>query len=91
MAARRMTNIATESGNGRVRVATVSNVMVLGLIVLIRTFLSTALQLEVESRRPWQRAESRSRDCRRRAGEPARVILSFPEFSLHRNIEVDPS
>ena len=30
------------------------NVYVLGLIVLIRTFLSTALQLEVEGRWPWQ-------------------------------------
>ena len=30
------------------------NVIVLGLIVLIRTFLSLALQLEVEGRWPWQ-------------------------------------
>jgi len=33
------------------------NVLVLRLIVLIRTFLSMALQLEVEGRWPWQRAE----------------------------------
>lgn len=39
---------------------TVSNVIVLGLIVLIRTFLSMALQLEVEGRWPWQWAEGRS-------------------------------
>jgi uncharacterized membrane protein len=40
---------------------TVDNVLVLGLIVLIRTFLSMALQLEVEGRWPWQRpVESRS-------------------------------
>ncbi len=39
---------------------TLENVVVLGLIVLIRTFLSVALQLEVESRWPWQKpAESR--------------------------------
>jgi uncharacterized membrane protein len=30
-------------------------VLVLGLIVLIRTFLSMALQLELEGRWPWQR------------------------------------
>ena len=35
---------------------TLGNVVVLGLIVLIRTFLSMALQLEVEGRWPWQRA-----------------------------------
>ncbi len=34
---------------------TVLNVTVLGLIVLIRTFLSMTLQLEVEGRWPWQR------------------------------------
>ena len=30
------------------------NVIVLGLIILIRTFLSISLQLEVEGRWPWQ-------------------------------------
>jgi uncharacterized membrane protein len=35
---------------------TLENVFILGLIVLIRTFLSMALQLEVEGRWPWQRA-----------------------------------
>ena len=38
---------------------TVTNVAVLGLIVLIRTFLSMTLQLEVEGRRPWQGAEAK--------------------------------
>lgn len=39
---------------------TLENVVVLGLIVLIRTFLSIALQLEVEGRWPWQKpGESR--------------------------------
>lgn len=33
---------------------TMRNVVVLGLIVLIRTFLSTSLQLEIEGRWPWQ-------------------------------------
>lgn len=36
---------------------TMENVVILGLIVLIRTFLSMALQLEVEGRWPWQRPE----------------------------------
>ncbi len=35
---------------------TVQSVLVLGLIVVIRTFLSLALQLEVEGRLPWQPA-----------------------------------
>lgn len=33
---------------------TLENVAILGLIVLIRTFLSVALQLELEGRWPWQ-------------------------------------
>ncbi|MDZ7695844.1 MAG: DUF1622 domain-containing protein [Deltaproteobacteria bacterium] len=33
---------------------TLDNVLILGLIVLIRTFLSMALQLEVDGRWPWQ-------------------------------------
>jgi uncharacterized membrane protein len=32
------------------------NVLVLGVIVLIRTFLSMALQVELDGRWPWQRA-----------------------------------
>jgi len=38
---------------------TMQNVVVLGLIVLIRTFLSLSLQLEIEGRLPWQRDASR--------------------------------
>jgi uncharacterized membrane protein len=34
---------------------TLQNVMVLGMIVLIRTFLSLSLQLEIEGKLPWQR------------------------------------
>jgi len=33
---------------------TLLNVLILGLIVLIRTFLSMALQMEVQGRWPWQ-------------------------------------
>ncbi|HWI40526.1 MAG TPA: DUF1622 domain-containing protein [Verrucomicrobiae bacterium] len=36
---------------------TVEGVAVLALIVLIRTFLSMALQVELEGRWPWQRVE----------------------------------
>jgi uncharacterized membrane protein len=38
---------------------TIQNVLVLGLIVLIRTFLSLSLQLEIEGRLPWRREEAR--------------------------------
>lgn len=34
---------------------TIENILTLGLIVVIRTFLSMTLQLEVEGRWPWQR------------------------------------
>jgi uncharacterized membrane protein len=37
---------------------TLENVMVLGLIVLIRTFLSMALELELEGRWPWQQGQA---------------------------------
>lgn len=40
---------------------TLQNVVVLGLIVLIRTFLSLSLQLEIEGKLPWQR-DARRRD-----------------------------
>ena len=39
---------------------TLENVTVLGLIVLIRTFLSMALQVELEGRWPWQEPDTRS-------------------------------
>jgi uncharacterized membrane protein len=38
---------------------TLQNVVVLGLIVLIRTFLSLSLQLEIEGKLPWQRGVAR--------------------------------
>jgi len=39
---------------------TLENVLVLGLIVVIRTFLSFALQLELDGRWPWQRTVAQS-------------------------------
>jgi len=41
---------------------TLSNVLVLGLLVLIRTFLSWSLILEIDERWPWQAARSGTRD-----------------------------
>lgn len=41
---------------------TLDGVLVLGLIVLIRTFLSVALQVELEGRWPWQRAQQGATD-----------------------------
>lgn len=37
---------------------TLQSVLVLGLIVLIRTFLSFALEVELEGRLPWQQREA---------------------------------
>ena len=45
---------------------TLLNIVTLGLVVIIRTFLSMTLQLEVEGRWPWQRLAGAS------AGMPAR-------------------
>ncbi len=42
---------------------TLENVLVLGLIVLIRTFLSMALQVELEGRWPWQRPGQGAQSC----------------------------
>lgn len=41
---------------------TLNNVIVLGLLVLIRTFLSWSLVLEIEERWPWQPSRSRTKD-----------------------------
>jgi len=38
---------------------TLQNVLVLGVIVLIRTFLSLSLQLEIEGKLPWRRDATR--------------------------------
>ncbi len=39
---------------------TLNNVLILGLIVLIRTFLSFSLEIEIEGTLPWKRVLSRS-------------------------------
>ena len=39
---------------------TIESVLVLGLIVLVRTFLSMALQVELEGHWPWQHARPQS-------------------------------
>ena len=41
---------------------TLNNVVVLGLLVLIRTFLSWSLVLEIEERWPWQPSQGRTKD-----------------------------
>jgi len=41
---------------------TLSNVLVLGLLVLIRTFLSWSLVLEIEERWPWQPSHSGTKE-----------------------------
>lgn len=43
--------------------ATLQNVLVLGVIVFIRTFLSVSLQVELEGRWPWRRAEHQAREA----------------------------
>ncbi|HEX6873292.1 MAG TPA: DUF1622 domain-containing protein [Micromonosporaceae bacterium] len=52
---------------------TVQNVAVLGLIVLIRTFLSFSLQIEIDGVPPWRRALASG------AGVVARAARIYPE------------
>lgn len=40
---------------------TIDNLLVLGLLVLIRTFLSWSLEVEIDGRWPWQRAAREER------------------------------
>ncbi len=40
---------------------TMDKVLTLGVIVIIRTFLSLSIELEIEGRFPWQRTESDKR------------------------------
>jgi uncharacterized membrane protein len=47
---------------------TLNNVLVLGLIVVIRTFLSFSLEIEIEGVPPWRRAALRGAGT---AGQPA--------------------
>lgn len=43
---------------------TLNSVGLLGLLVLIRTFLSFSLETEIEGRLPWRRAEARTGESR---------------------------
>ena len=49
---------------------TLDSVVVLALIVLIRTFLSFSLELEITGRWPWQKNQT-SEDRQESAGQPA--------------------
>ena len=40
--------------------ATLENILNLGLIVLIRTFLSFALEIEIEGKLPWKQSEQKT-------------------------------
>ena len=42
--------------------ATMDRVLVLGMVVLIRTFLSFSLELEIEGKWPWQRSRTGEAD-----------------------------
>lgn len=52
---------------------TLRNVLVLGLLVLIRTFLSWSLVLEIEERWPWQPAHREAGDTARTGGAPVKL------------------
>jgi uncharacterized membrane protein len=52
---------------------TLQNVMILGLLVIVRTFLSWSLVVEIEGRWPWRaQAETHSRGANEPVGDRAR-------------------
>jgi uncharacterized membrane protein len=51
---------------------TLTNVLVLGLIVLIRTFLSFSLEMEIDGVPPWRRAMASGAGSIKRASDTAR-------------------
>jgi len=51
----------------------VENLLILGLIVLIRTFLSFSLEVEIEGRWPWQRASGNAQDGEERQQKEQRL------------------
>jgi uncharacterized membrane protein len=52
---------------------TLRNVAVLGLIVLIRTFLSVSLQVEIDGQLPWRRARANGAAAARSEGSGPEV------------------
>ena len=49
---------------------TMDNALVLGVIVLIRTFLSMAMEVELEGQWPWQRSRNEQGRASARGGPP---------------------
>ena len=62
---------------------TVENVLVLGLVVLIRTFLSFSLEVELEGRWPWQQPADSV------PGDPGRTSLDEDSSERDRGIMAD--
>ena len=68
---------------------TLDNLLVLAIIVLIRTFLSTTLQLEVEGRWPWQHHDVPATKVEQRTAEGGREGLqSYSGGGLARSADL---
>ena len=65
---------------------TLTNVAVLGLIVLIRTFLSFSLQVEIDGAPPWRRALTSGSAVATRA---SRTALDDSRVAQATNLEAD--
>lgn len=61
------------------QVPSLEGIIVLGLVVLIRTFLSISLEMEIDGRWPWNRTRDERRERRWRASLPARRQVEPPE------------
>ncbi len=57
------------------------NLLVLGLIVLIRTFLSVSLEVEIDGQWPWQKGRASEEKFRGRTAKP-----SAPEASIRGEV-----
>ena len=61
---------------------TLSNVLVLGLLVLIRTFLSWSLVLEIEERWPWQRHSAGRKTSRLKEVQIVQVVKRSNRYEI---------
>jgi uncharacterized membrane protein len=65
---------------------TLDNVLVLGLIVVIRTFLSFSLETEIEGVAPWRRAAIGGAGTIRRASASALEPIKTEAVSIYRKL-----
>ena len=66
---------------------TLQNIVVLGVLVLIRTFLSWSLVVEIEGRWPWKKREEANPDTKQRIGTTLPQGTTAPTGATEAKIE----